>query len=118
MKESKGVRDGEPCVLTHDLNHLYRVLTAYGDEVGSCGVSGGTEDMDLSGMVEMEVHVQLLMSPSPPNPWLLLGLSLSSFAVFFVVVKRREQTNPASHQPRQADHPLVPPRHKEPNSNN
>ncbi|KAF8876032.1 hypothetical protein CPB84DRAFT_1796165 [Gymnopilus junonius] len=58
------------------------------------------------------------MSPSPPNPWLLLGLSLSSFAVFFAVVKRREQTNPASRLPRQADHPLVPPRHRESDSNN
>lgn len=48
-----------------------------------------------------------------PNPWLLLGLSVASFAAFYVTVKHREQTYPASQQPRQADHPLVPPRHKQ-----
>jgi len=48
-----------------------------------------------------------------PNPWLLLAFSLSSFAVFAVVVKHREKNYPASAQPRQADHPLVPPRHND-----
>ncbi|KII88800.1 hypothetical protein PLICRDRAFT_176337 [Plicaturopsis crispa FD-325 SS-3] len=32
---------------------------------------------------------------------------------FFYVVYRREKTYPASQQPRQLDHPLVPPRHSD-----
>ncbi|TFK42838.1 hypothetical protein BDQ12DRAFT_676873 [Crucibulum laeve] len=54
-----------------------------------------------------------MSSRKAPNPWLFVALSVSSFAIFYSVIKRREQTNPASLQPRQADHPLVPPRHKE-----
>ncbi|TFK72576.1 hypothetical protein BDN72DRAFT_316924 [Pluteus cervinus] len=49
-----------------------------------------------------------------PNPWLFVVVSLTSFAAFYSVVKRRETSSPASLQPRQQDHPLVPPRHKEP----
>jgi hypothetical protein len=71
-------------------------------------------------MVELEVHGRekqrltlALMTRKGPNPWLLVALSLSSFAAFYSVVKHREQTNPASSLPRQADHPLVPPRHKD-----
>lgn len=48
-----------------------------------------------------------------PNPWLLVGLTVSSFAAFFFIVKQRENSNPASFRPRQADHPLIPPRRKE-----
>ncbi|KAF5346172.1 hypothetical protein D9758_009920 [Tetrapyrgos nigripes] len=47
--------------------------------------------------------------PKPPNPFLLVGLSAASFFAFYLVLKRREQTNPASKLPRQQDHPLVPP---------
>ncbi|KAJ3793115.1 hypothetical protein GGU11DRAFT_430611 [Lentinula aff. detonsa] len=45
----------------------------------------------------------------PPNHFLLIGLSLSSFVAFYTLVKYREKTNPASELPRQLDHPLVPP---------
>ncbi|KAF9070310.1 hypothetical protein BDP27DRAFT_1220740 [Rhodocollybia butyracea] len=44
-----------------------------------------------------------------PNPFVLVGLSLSSFIIFYTVTKYREKTNPASQYPRQLDHPLVPP---------
>ncbi|KIK82286.1 hypothetical protein PAXRUDRAFT_85278, partial [Paxillus rubicundulus Ve08.2h10] len=46
-----------------------------------------------------------------PNPLLFLGLSLVSCGAFFLVVKYREATHPASKQPRHHDNPLVPPRH-------
>lgn len=49
------------------------------------------------------------MSNKPPNPKLLVGLTLGSFVVFYTLVKYREKTNPASQLPRQLDHPLVPP---------
>ncbi|KAF8124013.1 hypothetical protein EV363DRAFT_724944 [Boletus edulis] len=45
-----------------------------------------------------------------PNPFLLLGLILASGGTFYFVVKRREATHPASKQPLQRAHPLVPPR--------
>ncbi|KAJ3805798.1 hypothetical protein EV368DRAFT_47663 [Lentinula lateritia] len=45
----------------------------------------------------------------PPNPFLLIGLSLGSFVLFYSLAKYREKTNPASSLPRQLDHPLVPP---------
>jgi len=31
-----------------------------------------------------------------PNPWFFVALSLSSFAVFVFVIRKREKTNPAS----------------------
>ncbi|KAF9232011.1 ADK-domain-containing protein [Melanogaster broomeanus] len=46
-----------------------------------------------------------------PNPLLFIGLSLVSCGAFFLIVKHREATHPASKQPRQHDNPLVPPRH-------
>ena len=52
-----------------------------------------------------------------PNPWLLVALSISSFVAFAAVLKTRETTNPASSQPRQLDHPLVPPRHNDKDKN-
>ena len=48
--------------------------------------------------------------PRGPNPLLLLGLALVSAGTFFLVVKHREATHPASKQPLQHAHPLVPPR--------
>jgi len=93
------------------------MLTADGDDIWSVSIAAWTERINIGWVVEFEVHCQVCMTQPPirkgPNPWLLLALSLSSFAAFFTVVKRREQTHPASLQPRQADHPLVPPRHKE-----
>ncbi|THU75370.1 hypothetical protein K435DRAFT_707286 [Dendrothele bispora CBS 962.96] len=53
----------------------------------------------------------------PPNPFFLIGISAGSFLAFYFVLKRREQTNPASKLPRQQDHPLVPPIRKEPQDN-
>lgn len=48
-----------------------------------------------------------------PNPLLFVGISALSFVAFYATLKYRQATYPASAQPRQADHPLVPPRHKE-----
>ena len=71
--------------------------------------------MDEENKFELDVRIQgpysAFMTRKGPNPLLFVALSLSSFAIFFVVIKHRENTNPASLNPRQADHPLVPPRH-------
>ena len=48
-----------------------------------------------------------------PNPLLFVGISALSFVAFSATLRYRQATSPASAQPRQADHPLVPPRHKE-----
>ncbi|TFL05815.1 hypothetical protein BDV98DRAFT_499788 [Pterulicium gracile] len=52
-------------------------------------------------------------SSKPPNPYLFGLLLAISFSTFYLVNKHRERTSPASAGPRQLDHPLVPPRHKE-----
>ncbi|RDX45461.1 hypothetical protein OH76DRAFT_955436 [Lentinus brumalis] len=49
-----------------------------------------------------------------PNPLLFVGISALSFVAFYATLRYREATHPASAQPRQADHPLVPPRRKDP----
>jgi len=53
------------------------------------------------------------MHGKAPNPWLFVALSVSSFATFYILVKHRAKTSPASLQPRQLDHPLIPPHRKE-----
>ncbi|KAF8553393.1 hypothetical protein OG21DRAFT_1252297 [Imleria badia] len=45
-----------------------------------------------------------------PNPLLLFGLIFASAGTFYLIVKHRETTHPASKQPLQHAHPLVPPR--------
>ncbi|KAI0713333.1 hypothetical protein C8Q76DRAFT_620153 [Earliella scabrosa] len=50
----------------------------------------------------------------PPNPVLFLAISALSFAAFYATIRYRAATHPASAQPRQHDHPLVPPRHRDP----
>lgn len=92
------------------------MLAADGKQVGGLWVGAGAEGEDVGWVFKVSVHVQLASMPprTGPNPWLLLGLSLASFATFYSVVKSREETAPASQRPRQADHPLVPPRHVNP----
>ena len=48
-----------------------------------------------------------------PHPALFVAISALSFAAFYATLKHRATTHPASAQPRQHDHPLVPPRHKD-----
>jgi hypothetical protein len=56
-------------------------------------------------------HVSVLMAPpKPPNPFVLLSITCASFAAFYLVLKHREASHPASIQPRQHDHPLTPPK--------
>ena len=68
--------------------------------------------MDEENKLELNVRIQgpslfLLMTRKGPNPLLFVALSLSSFAIFFAVIKHRQGTSPTT---RQADHPLLPPR--------
>jgi len=67
--------------------------------------------MDEENKFELDVRIQgpysAFMTRKGPNPLLFAALSLSSFAIFFAVIKHREST---SLNPRQADHPLLPPR--------
>ncbi|KAJ7582470.1 hypothetical protein C8J56DRAFT_792423 [Mycena floridula] len=49
------------------------------------------------------------MREKPPNPWIFVALTASSFVAFYFIVNHREKTNPASRNPRQLDHPLTPP---------
>ena len=51
--------------------------------------------------------------PKHPNPFLFVAISGLSFVAFYATLKYRAATHPASAQPRQHDHPLVPPRHKD-----
>lgn len=51
----------------------------------------------------------LMPSTKPPNPWLFAAVSVSSLFTFYIILKQREKSHPLSQQPRQADHPLVPP---------
>ncbi|TBU28981.1 hypothetical protein BD311DRAFT_662308 [Dichomitus squalens] len=55
------------------------------------------------------------MSPprKHPNPLLFVAVSALSFVAFYATLKHRSVHYPASAQPRQHDHPLVPPRHKD-----
>ncbi|KAI0340150.1 hypothetical protein BDW22DRAFT_1334971 [Trametopsis cervina] len=46
-------------------------------------------------------------------PASFLGISLLSYGAFFVLLKHRQETYPASHQPRQRDSPFIPPVHTE-----
>lgn len=74
--------------------------------------------MPMANMAKTGCY-QFVSMASPrkgPNPWLLVALSLSSFAAFYSVVKHKERINPASSQGRQFDHPLVPPHQKDPNN--
>lgn len=48
-----------------------------------------------------------------PNPLAFIALCSLSFGAFFYLTKHQEAINPASKKPRQLDHPLVPPRHKD-----
>ncbi|KAI0735659.1 hypothetical protein C8Q76DRAFT_610805 [Earliella scabrosa] len=50
----------------------------------------------------------------PPNPVVFLVISALSFAAFYATIRYRAATHPASAQPRQHDHPLVPPSHRDP----
>ena len=52
--------------------------------------------------------------PKHPNPLLFVAVSALSFAAFYATLKYRSVHHPASAQPRQHDHPLVPPRHNDP----
>ncbi|KAH0830465.1 hypothetical protein J3R83DRAFT_1890, partial [Lanmaoa asiatica] len=45
-----------------------------------------------------------------PNPLFFFGLFLAAGGTFHFIVKHREATYPASKQPLQHAHPLVPPR--------
>ncbi|KAI9566548.1 hypothetical protein HD554DRAFT_2025314 [Boletus coccyginus] len=45
-----------------------------------------------------------------PNPFLFLGLIVASGGTFYLIVRHRETAHPASKQPLQHAHPLVPPR--------
>jgi hypothetical protein len=66
--------------------------------------------MDEENKFELDVQIQgpfLFMTRKGPNPLLLVALSVSSFAVFFAVLKHRQGTSLTI---RQADHPLLPPR--------
>lgn len=66
--------------------------------------------MDEENKLELDVRIQgpfLFMTKKGPNPLLLAALSLTSFAVFFAVIKHRQGTPLTI---RQADHPLLPPR--------
>ncbi|KAI0075801.1 hypothetical protein K474DRAFT_1599185 [Panus rudis PR-1116 ss-1] len=48
-----------------------------------------------------------------PNPFLFVGISVLSFAAFYLTLQHRAATYPASKQPRQRDSPFIPPVHKE-----
>lgn len=106
---------------THHLQNLNGVSASDSDQIASIVGVAWPESVNVCGVVELEVHSgrrqtliwTLMTIRKGPNPWVLLALSASSFAAFYLVVKNREQTNPASAYPRQADHPLVPPRHKD-----
>jgi hypothetical protein len=112
---------------TYNSNNIYGVVTSDGNEFLGVVVATWGKRINFSWMLEIEVHLwtgfvprsrqshmpSTVTSRKAPNPWIFLVLSLSSFAAFALVVKHRENTNPASKQPRQADHPLIPPRHKE-----
>lgn len=64
---------------------------------------------ESNGLLRSAVQVVTGMpAPRPPNPWIFVALSASSFLTFYVLIKYREKTNPASLNPRQQDHPLVP----------
>jgi hypothetical protein len=104
--------------MTDDDNDIDRILTPYCEKICCIVVGTSAEDMDESGMAITDVHdrgnpiCNRDCHMRAPNPWALAGLSLSSFIVFFTVLKHREKSHPASLQPRQLDHPLVPPRHQ------
>ncbi|KAI0693891.1 hypothetical protein BC835DRAFT_1275384 [Cytidiella melzeri] len=58
------------------------------------------------------------MSPRPrTNKYLIpasfVGISLLSYGVFFLLLKHRQNTYPASAQPRQRDSPFIPSVHPE-----
>jgi hypothetical protein len=66
--------------------------------------------MDEENKFELDVQIQgpfLFMTRKGPNPLVFAALSLSSFAIFFAVIKHRQGTSLTI---RQADHPLLPPR--------
>ena len=44
---------------TYDLNNLYRMLTADGDDIWSIGVAAWTERINIGWVVEFEVHCQV-----------------------------------------------------------
>lgn len=58
------------------------------------------------------------MSPRPKaNKYILpvsfVGISLLSYGAFFLLLKHRQDTYPASTQPRHRDSPFIPPIHQE-----
>ena len=61
-------------------------------------------------------RIRISMSPSNrkyPNPFLLLGVCLASYASFYYLLQQRQASYPASQQARQRDSPLIPPIHPE-----
>ena len=66
--------------------------------------------MDEENKLELNVRIQgpfLFMTRKGPNPLLFVALTLTSFGIFFAVIKHRQGTSLTT---RQADHPLLPPR--------
>ena len=59
------------------------------------------------------IDIQSMNPKNVPNPFAFAGLSLIATGTLYWLLKRRESTYPASIQPRQHDHPLVPPRQRD-----
>jgi hypothetical protein len=114
-------------IYIHNVENIDGMVGADSNEALTVVILAGMEDTNWGDKVVADVHndkerrkwrkrsfgshVSVLMAaPKPPNPFVLLSITCASFAAFYLVLKHRETSYPASNQPRHQDHPLTPPK--------